>query len=190
MASVDLLICAKDMHIGKWEKGYINSYNEYPPGKSWKGRDRRPNWVLITVPNATLIDVQTYIAQWHKNYKAEITNDLFAKNRVRITVDPDSISTKGVGGGMEAKVNANVVNHFPGTDVIDSQADYLDLDMEKEHTLKSIQDHVHDVCDRPFRTRRMFVYASLVNSALAAINGELELTLAQLGSNMASLLDD
>lgn len=191
MASVDLLICAIDHSIGEWEKGYVNSYNEYPPGKSWKGLDRRPGWILITVTDATLADLKPYFVRWKKTYKVEITSDISVQNHMRITVDPDVVSTKGVGNGIEAKVVKNLVISSPfDSSTIDSQPNYLDISVNKQHSLKSVQDHLHDVCDGTVNTRKMAVKSSYVDTVLLNPLGEATLTLTQFANECYSLLDD
>ena len=189
MATVELIVCAKDRHIGIWEKGYISSYQEYPPGRSWMGRDGRPNKVYISVANATLNDVSSYIAQWHKNYKAEITNVLATTNEIRITVDPDSVSTKGVGNGVEQQVKDTIVSTF-SAEVVDSQANLFDVEIDKATPLKDVEEHLHDVGDKPFRTRRMRVKESVVDTLNASETGQVEMTLTELENSVDSILDD
>jgi hypothetical protein len=185
----DLLICAKDMHKDKWEEGYINSYNEYPPGKSWRGRDRRPNWVLITVTDAALKDVKPFIAQWHKNYKAEIIDALSVKNTVRVLVNPDCVSNTGLCSDITQKVKDNIIETFSG-DVKATDDTLLDVDIDKSVSLEDIERHIHDTCDCPFRTRRMRIKGSIVDMLNASETGQMEMTLAELTGNVESLLDD
>lgn len=187
--ATDLLICAIGHSPGEWEKGYVNSYNEYPPGKTWKGVDRRPGWILITVTDGTLANLKAYFETWKKKHKAEISNALSVKNEISIVVDPVSISTKGVGKELYSGTLKALEGAF-GASLVSNVSDTLKTDIDKKHSLEAIQNHLADVCDRTHHTRQMSVSSSFVDSVLLEPLGQYEMTLSQFTSNCFSLLDD
>ena len=52
------------------------------------------------------------------------------------------------------------------------------------------EEHLHDVGDKPFRTRRMRVKESVVDTLNASETGQVEMTLTELENSVDSILDD
>ena len=180
----ELLVAAVDLNLQK--KGEIVDVKETP--WTWGAKEGLPNYIQLTIPDATKAQVDTFLDEWKMTFQHEIVNENAAGYRIRVSADPSAINATGLarqvikGDMQEFLIEQGGVN-------INFAADSVTFDIAKPADLPALKADFADVFDDRYELRRYYFAAADIDAAVAG-GGTMTLSKTQAQNNIKDKLDE
>ena len=180
--AVELLIHAFDHR--KAQKGFIQTVKDQPC--VWGNLEALPNYVILTISDATKAQVDLYTDNWKNEFSYEMLAENAAGRRYKISVNPKIVTEFSVDKGVATDVKKVVEDEFNGVlfDVAVNQQ-YATFDIPNPVVVDwttyalHIKNTLLDRFESQVDTRRYIFSPADVDIAIAA-GGFIELTKSQV----------
>lgn len=191
---------------GAYSKGDVIAL--VPDGGDWGAREVPPNFVRLTISDATIEEAYQYISGWKLKFVFTLVNENAQGWRYRVEVDPTVISASEVGkselkSDMQSLIdNAAADSIWDGCQTVSFFSNGWAVDIPKNGTyqtatgatnqeyLKALRDDVVDKFTAAVRLSRYYFAEADVELALTKFNGEVTITKAQALSKIKDKLED
>jgi hypothetical protein len=205
-----LLIRATDGPPGGLVKGEPGG-SVYDLPHEWGAKEGLPNWVQLTISDATASQVEHFLFAWKIDYTFSIVSETFTGGlygagqwRVTVEVDPALISASGTGQSelkteMQTWVTSSFTDpHFPGAEgsVVTFTTSSMTIDTpkptdptEQAERLPALKRLFTDRFEHILDVRRYYFLDTDVDAAVAA-GGTITRTRAQALALVQDKLDD
>ena len=105
--AIETLILAQD-RTGWRKKGYIIYEKDSPA--VWGSQEGLPNFIRVTIPDATIEQTIGYREQWHCVYDWEVVNSNPAFDGYRVRIFGDKVNLSNVGAITREKLDTHLTN--------------------------------------------------------------------------------
>jgi hypothetical protein len=182
--AAELLISASNLNNQK--VGEIVDTQE--GGHVWGNREQPPNYVHLTITDATREQVYNFLENWHIKFQHEIQVDNPNGYRILVSVDPAYISASDIGKDrMKSEMETWAVEEYNCTNIVFSSAS-MRVDVPKPVDLQKMKSDFADIFDEVLDMRRYKFSEADVSTALAN-GGKMTLTKQQALNNIIDKLD-
>lgn len=167
----ELLICADDLDTVH-KKGYVITVQETP--YEWGDMEGLPNFIQLTISDATKAQVEAYMQQWPIRYQFSLVNQNQDGYRVQIAVDPLYIDASNVARDQikanmrEYIENAPEGDIWHGTQIVNFAPSAMTVDIPKPANLAAMADDFHDKFAEILDIRRYYFSPATVDAAIVA----------------------
>ena len=191
----DLLVCAKD--IGQqipgpeglsliWHKGDIAEVYESP--HAFQAKEGLPTFVQIRITDRTKAQVDQFVEQWIKQYRATSQGSNATYDFFRCEVRPEQVSQSGDGAAFPQSAKDALLAEFSG-EVHDQTATRLDMKVPiGTATVKDIELVMADSLDLPQAFRKFYFDPDALDTVIAN-GGQQVTTWAQAGQYVINRLN-
>ena len=173
--SVEFLVHARSHKI--FEKGAISQTVKDSPA-IWGRMETLPDFIRVTVTDATKADIDKYNKQWVEEYELTEEADFFRIQHLdRTSVNRPRLNQAKIDRFKKLMLSAGVT----GDNVTTQNGGLL---IQKVIDFDTIQGLVNDTLNVMHLHRMFHVKASVIDNAVANNNNSVIITLAQLEANL------
>ncbi|KKM78645.1 hypothetical protein LCGC14_1357850 [marine sediment metagenome] len=195
--AVEILVAAKNLNHSL--KGYPKNAKDTPC--VWGTKERPPDYVILRLTDATKVQVEHYLQQWHKKFAYDIINENASGYRIKVKVDPALVSVSNVNKAVRAEMKKYIQDTFGASifsyDACEAVVDVLKpitrdkgTEWEKILTLRELKNDIHDKFADVIDHRHYYFSNSDVDYALTQPGGIVERTKAQVLAMIKNKLDE
>jgi len=167
----------------KAQKGFIQTVMDQPV--VWGRRETLPNYVVLTIPDATKAEVDTYTNNWVNTFSYELLGSNAAGRRYKMSVNPKVVTDFGIDKGFGIEIKNYVVSEY-GAVLVNAAVnqEWATFDIPNPTAVgwtlyaQQIKADLLDVFETQVATRRYIFSPADVDIAVAA-GGFIEITKAQ-----------
>jgi hypothetical protein len=170
--AAECLIAAIDHKVQK--RGEVVDIK--PGGHEWGLKEQPPNYVHLTILNATRDQVCSYLEEWQIDFRFEILAENEQEWRIKVSVDPMYISASGGGRHMIGQV-------------INWTTDSMTADIPKPNDLVLLKEQFSDVFKTVLDFRRYRFSDADVDKALSQA-GKISMTKQQAQNRIIDKLTE
>lgn len=140
-----LLVAARNLPKTKYRKGDVVAV--LPDGALFGAREGLPNFVQLTVSDATQPQAQAYLDHWRQAYDYTIDAENAEGYRATLRVDPASLAISGVNKEVKLEIKTYVLtggDQGLTVELHDQGFDFLTVDIAKPADLPAFKREIND----------------------------------------------
>jgi len=173
--AVEFLVHARSYKI--FEKGAISQTVKDSPA-TWGRKETLPDFIRVTVTDATKADIDKYNQQWVEEYELTEEADFFRVQHLdRTSVNRPRLDRAKRGRFKKLMLSAGVT----GENVTTQNGGLL---IQKVIDFDTIQEIVNDTLNVMLKHRMFHVKHAVIDNAIANNKDSVTITLAQLEANL------
>ena len=169
----ELLIAAVDLNTQK--KGEVVDIK--PSLFTWGNKEGLPNFVQLSITDATREQTYNFFEEWTMKYQHEILNENDEGYRIKVSADPEVINTSGLSRSVIKLKMQNFLTKR-GAVSITVASGSITFDIPKPVDLAQLKREFADQYNARFDSRRYYFSATDVDNAVAQ-GGKITLTKQQ-----------
>jgi hypothetical protein len=183
----ELLISATNMNTQQIGE-VVDTKSTFTGNQKWGLVTQPPNYVHLTIPDATREEVDTYLNFWNIRFQYELVSENATEYRITVSVDPIYIAASEMGKhAMRDAMQDWAASVYEGVTVAFT-SDSMTVDLPKPLDLAEVKANFADIFNTFLAPRRYHFSIVDVNAALAN-GGKITLTRAQALSKVVDKLD-
>jgi len=181
----ELLISNTDAN--NLNRGEVVAYYDSP--WTWGAKEGLPNYVQLSVPDATIQQVANFLENWQVRFAHEILAQNDQGYRVQIKVDPVWISVSDINKyQMHSKMQDFIVDRHAGV-IVSIDSEQMTADLPKPIDLQIVKTEFADIFDKYLNARRYYFDTTDMDLAVSQ-GGQITLTKAQALNRIVDKLNE